>query len=237
MAKRHFPYQHPTFGTAKNPKTSSHWKVSVYYWWFEYLKRNSDYQTTCKNNGKGKCSKLFEDFGDVLSLSFKEWWSDGERGATLFADPPTPTIRVIDLQGVEQVHVQKEDVLLLQVPLNLPINYLVRNFRDVISKRHSGRRGKRHSQTSAAKFQATGKIDVAFLEIALMVWDEKNANPKKPLWQIAQEVGIAGSHKIAAGDSPAVITDKKNILAATASRYYRKANKMIQRTGEGRFPY
>lgn len=201
------------------------------------MKRNDDYLKTCASDGKGKCVKVYEHFGDVTKLDFKEWWTENDRGARLFAEPPTPTIRVVPLEEVKQGGFQREYTLILEVPLNLPINYLVGNFREVVSKRHEGKRGKRQSLSSKAMFQATGKIDVAFLETALMVWDAKNADPKKPLWQIAQDLRIAGIHKIAANDSPAVVTDKKNVLAATASRYYRKATEMIKRTGEGRFPH
>jgi len=120
MALRHFPYQHPTFGTAKNPKTSSHWKVSVYYWWYEYLKRNDDYRKTCAGNGKGKCAKVFEHFGDVTKQEFKEWWSDGDRGARLFAEPPTPTIRVVSPEDVEEGRFQRENTLVLEVLIHQP---------------------------------------------------------------------------------------------------------------------
>jgi hypothetical protein len=237
MAKRHFPFKHPTFGTKHNPKTSSHIKVSVYYWWFEYLKRNDDYRKTCLNSGKGECSKLYEHFGDVHAMNFKEWWFKDDRGEILFAEPPTPTIRLIDTEIAKQGELQRENTIVLQIPLDLPINFLVKNFRDVLSRQHKGKRGKRQSLSSRSMFQAKGKIDVAFLEIALMVWDAKTTNPRKPLWEIAQELGIAGIHKIKSGDAPAVISDKKNILAATASRYYRKASLMIKRTAEGTFPH
>jgi hypothetical protein len=237
MTRRHFPYQHPTFGTAKNPKTSSHWKVSVYYWWYEYLKRNDDYRKTCAAGGKGKSSKVYEHFGDVTKLDFKRWWSEDDRGARLFAEPPNPSIKVVPPEAVQQGGFQRENTLVLEVPLNLPINYLIRNFRDVVSKRHGGKRGKRQSLSSKAMFQVTGKVDVGFLETALMVWDARNAEPKKPLWQIAQDLRLAGIHKILVSDTQAVIADKKNVLAATASRHYRKATEMIRRTGEGRFPH
>jgi hypothetical protein len=236
MALRHFPYQHPTFGTAKNPKTESHWKVSVYYWWFEYLRRNEEYRKTSASNGLGKCSKVFAHFGDVSTLTFKEWWSQGERGARLFAEPPAPSIRVISLNEINRGELHQENVLVLQIPLGLPISFLVRSFRRTLSKYHEGKRGKRQSLSSKAMFQATGKVDVRFLEIALMVWDAKTADPSKPLWRIANDLGIAKAHNISKGDSPAVVSDKKNILAATASRYYRRASQMINRAGTGRFP-
>lgn len=238
MALRHFPYQHPTFGTAKNPKTPSHWKVSVYYWWFEYLRRNEDYRKTCAAGGKGKCAKVYEHFGDVMSADFKQWWTTDDRGATLFAEPPTPSIRVIPPEKVIESGFQRENTLVLEVPLDLPINFLVKNFREVVSKRHEGKRGKRQNLSSRALYQAKGKVDVGFLEVALMVWDAKTDEPKKPLWKIADEFGIAGvKNRIKPTDSPSEVTDKKNVLAATASRYYRKASEMIMRTGEGKFPH
>ena len=90
---------------------------------------------------------------------------------------------------------------------------------------------------SKALFQAKGKIDVLFLDIALTCWDVRKADPKKALWQIGQEIGIGAGNRITQSDTAAAITDKKNILGATVSRYIRKATRIIQLTGEGRFPH
>ena len=237
MNSRHFPYKHPTFGTVKNPKTPSHWKVSVYYWWYEYLKRNAEYRKTCLQEGKGKYSKIYEHFGDVTVLDFKAWWTDNNRGAVLFADPPVPAIRVLSTVDGDETPLKRDNVLILEVPMDLPINFLIKNFRKIVSKRHGGKRGNRQGASSKALFQAKGKIDVPFLEIALTCWDARNRDPKKPLWQIGQEIGIGGENRITLSDTAAAITDKKNILGATVSRYIRKATRMIQLTGEGRFPH
>lgn len=236
MSLRHFPFQHPTFGTTKNPKTANHWRASVYYWWFEYLRRNVDYLETCERGGVGKCSDVFGHFGDVRSIDFKTWWTEGDRGAVLFAEPPTPTIRVISPGGGEQTGIQRENTVLIEVPLDLPITYLVRNFRQVVSKVHEGRKGRRQSAASRAMYVPTGRIDVAFLETALSVWDARNDNPKTPLWQIAQDLRLGGVNRLKDSDSPSEALDKKNVLAATASRYYRKASLLIHNAGEGTFP-
>ena len=54
---------------------------SIYYLWFEYLKRSEKYKTACANNGKGM-KKLYKDFGNVLEYEgvegFWRWWR--ERG-------------------------------------------------------------------------------------------------------------------------------------------------------------
>lgn len=237
MPKRHFPYQHPTFGSDANPKTSSHWKVSVYYWWHQYLLRNVDYLNTCASGGVGKCALMFEHFGDLTKLDFKSWWTDGDRGARLFAEPITPTIQLLSASDLAGIGFQGNNSLILKIPLNLPINYLVKNFRDVVTKHHSGKRGQRQSKKSNALFPITGKVDVAFLETALMVWDARSANPAKPWWLIAVDLRLSHAHKIKPDDPQAVVTDKKNILASTASRYYRKACQMIETAGKGRFPH
>jgi hypothetical protein len=238
MTLRHFPYRHPTFGTESKPKTPAHWQLSVYYWWFEYLRRNDDYLMTCENNGKGKCSGIYEHFGDLRNRTFKEWWSEDDRGAVLFAEPPTPSIQVVLTDRLVEGGFLRENTLILEVPLGLPINYLVKNFRELISKRHEGKRGKRQNLTSKALYLAKGKVDVGFLRIALAVWDMKAADPKKPFWLVADELGLAGpNQRIKPTDTQAELTDKKNLLAATASRYYRKATEMIKRTGEGKFPH
>jgi len=236
MTVRHFPYQHPTFGSARNPKTSSYWKRSVYYWWYEYLRRNLNYRNTCARGGKGKLAKLYKDFGDITTLDFKMWWSMNDRGATLFAEPVRPSIQLVSDSTVNS-KADQADSLVLRVPLNLPINFLVKSFREIVAKHHKGRRGIRSAIGTNALYKATGKIDVQFLEIALMVWDAREAEPKKPLWQIAQDLRIGGPNRILASDPPSVVTDKKNTLAALTSRYYRKANQMIANTALGRFPY
>jgi hypothetical protein len=237
MAIRHFPYRHPTFGTATRPKTSSYWKVSVYFWWFEYLRRNIEYQATCRRNGKGKHSKLYEHFGDVMSGDFRTWWSESDRGANLFAEPQRPSIRVRPPSESDQRGIQLENIMLIEVPLDLPIGHLVRNFRQILSKHHSGRKGGRQALSSQAMFKPTGKVDVAFLQIALLVWDSKKSEPQKPLWRIAQDLGISRQHHLKSTDSPSEMADKKNTLAATASRYFRKADAMIQRVVLGQFPH
>lgn len=237
MHSRHFPYQHPTFGTVKNPKMPSHWQRSVYYWWYEYLKRNTEYQKTCLQKGKGKCSEIYKHFGDVNVLNFKEWWTENDRGAVLFANPLQHAICVLNNERVEKPPLKKDNVLILEIPMDLPINHLIKQIRKIISKNHSGKRGVRHGSSSKALFQASGKIDVLFLRIALSCWDARRENPKKPLWKIGQECGIGGRNRITQSDTSATITDKKNILGATVSRYIRKANRMIKLTGEGRFPH
>lgn len=233
--KLHFPHPHPTFGTKKNPKSQSAWQRSVYYWWWEYLRRNEDYKRTCQKGGKGKCATLYKDFGDVFATDFKTWWSENDRGARLFAEPPTPSIRVIE-EGIV-LKSPKDKTLVLEVPLNLPKNYLVKRFREILSKRHSGKKGVKVSVKTQAMYPiASGRIDVESLKKALRVWDARQEDPSRPLWMLATDLNLALFHKILPSDSPKAAFDKRNNLNATTSRYLRKARLAIAGTGKGKFP-
>lgn len=237
MPLRHFPYKNPTFGTVKSPRTSSHWKQSVYYWWYEYLKRNDSYRRECVNGGKGKHAKLYDHFGNVHASNFKTWWTTKDRGAMLFAESPKPSIQVVARELLQTLDIDADQHLVLIVPLNLPIKHLVKRFREVMSKHHKGKRGRRYISSSQAMYQAKGKVDVKFLQIALAVWDCRKANPDKQLWAIGEEIGVAKKHRILEKDTVATKRDKKNILAATTSRYFKKADKMINKVVEGVFPH
>ena len=69
----HFAYAWPV----KDPKRSKRklppppfpeaepWQCSVYYYWWEYLRRHEGYKRTCAQGGRGRYAKLYEDFGNV----------------------------------------------------------------------------------------------------------------------------------------------------------------------------
>jgi hypothetical protein len=233
--KRHFPYKHPTFGTKSKPKSERAWKSSVYYWWWEYLRRNEDYKRSCLNGGKGKCAKLYDDFGDVFTVDFKTWWSEGGRAVHLFAEPAQPSIQL--LEDAAPFDTTSKESLVLAVPLNLPINFLCAAFRKIVSKHHTGKRGVRANQASQARYKVSGKVDLNFLEAALKVWDYRQANPDVPLWKLAQDVRLVEAKRwVQAKDTHFESADKRNVMTATASRHFRKAAAMIKNVGTGQFP-
>ena len=234
----HFAFTWPVFGTQANPKSLSFQERSVYYWWFQYLKRNDDYRKTCEKGGTGPCAALYKDFGDVHASDFKTWWD--ANGARLFGEAQTTSIEVLK-GGVEDpsIHAGRK-ALLLSVPLDLPQAYLIKRFKDILSKHHDGERGKRHNAKSQALYPTGGKIDVGFLKIALQVWDMRKAEPDKQLWAIANDLKLSRTGLLKPSDlvrkADPEATDKKNLLGATASRYYRKAQRMIDDTAKGKFP-
>src|ERR1700676_4105430 len=87
--RRHFLFKHPLF---RKPHTALgiEWRKSVYYLWWEFLRRHEGYRKTCEQGGNGQYARLYADFGDIHASDFKGWWRTGDRGASLFAEPPLP---------------------------------------------------------------------------------------------------------------------------------------------------
>lgn len=81
-AYRNFPYAPPDYPgapfRARLPKPpyegAEGWKCSVYYFWWEYLRRHDGYRETCLNGGRGRYSELYRSFGNIHDSDFHDWW-------------------------------------------------------------------------------------------------------------------------------------------------------------------
>jgi hypothetical protein len=233
--QRHFQYKHPTFGTKSNPKPKSAWEGTVYYWWWMYLKRNQEYLMCCKSYGKGKLANLYKDFGDVRGDDFKKWWIEGGRGAHLFAEPQAEdSIRVLE---IGQEALDKSEAFTLSIPLYLPKKTILRRFKELLDERHQGKRGHQLAKRSKARYQVKGQPNIPAIKQALEVYDFKKAHPKMKLWEIGNAIPrLQLSNKLKTSDTASERADKRNVLAATVSRYLKRAEESIKNTSTGAFP-
>lgn len=230
---RHFAYKHPTFGTAKRPKPASAWKSSVYYWWWACLKRNKKYLACCESGGKGNHSELYKDFGDVRGDDFQAWWTEGERGARLFAEPSAEiTVRVLK-EGEKAPSTNK--TLTVSLPLNLPQKFLLQRCRDLLAEVAEGRRGKLHARESDAAYRVTGQPNVEALEKMLKVYDTleaaKSPQKKIPHWKLAMDFDLVeDAKKVLPKDDKYEAERKRNVLKATVGRIKRRAQELIEQS-------
>lgn len=258
----HFLATKPTKGRPSLQSSYSEEKASPYYWWWAYLKRNEDYIKCCKNNGKGKLSKLYNDFGDVRGDEFYLWWKGNEaeweehnnktksrwinqKGQYLFAEM-RPPVKVTKLNNPSewQEEWKNEDVMVVAVNLTIGKRNLQKMFSNILEKEHKGRKGKVALATveSTANYPLHRNYSTQNLETMLMVYDAWLANSvlKKPeqvsLWKIGDDLRLvrdAISHK---DDLPGDLTVKHNRMASTVSRYVKNAKVIIANTAKGEFP-
>ena len=235
MTARHFPYQHPTFGTKSNLAKSSRITRSIYFWWWEFLRRHAEYRQTCEANGEGALSALYADFGDIHATDFRTWWN--QRGVDLFAEPPAVRSVVIVRPGEQSVNIGDPALLIIAFPLSLPKRYLRQRFSALLKRHHTRRRGQQTAKESRAKYKVHSSPNFEALRRTLAVFDLRVSNPQMPLWEIAVHAKVVGAAQAPKqSDSPGAVRDKRRICTVTASRYLRHAKLLIENVGIGIFP-
>ena len=70
----------------------------------------------------------------------------------------------------------------------------------------------------------------------LLVYDFKQKEPELTLAEIGKQLRLVPSAMPKLGDSIERLARKRNIMAATVSRYLKKATAMIRNTAFGKFP-
>lgn len=232
--RRHFPYKHPTFGTRRNPKSKSAIESSPYYWWWAYLRCNEEYLKVCANGGKGKLAALYKDFGDVRGDDFKAWWTDGERGSRLFAEPVADSVRVLN-EGERAASSKK--AITLHLPKNLPKRHLEQRVRALLAKHHPGRRGVVAARNANGIYRVSKQPNVPALKQGLEVWIYKKNHPDKKLWEIAAAFPkIMRAQQIRKSDHKHLVREKRIALASAISRMLARTEKSIRETSQGSFP-
>ncbi len=237
----HFIYKHPLFGKRKETQSGVWFERSVYFLWFEYLRRNEKYKAYCeKKKGTKTIAKLYEDFGDIYSVEFKSWWR--ETGRWLFCE-------TTDLERVEEItskqeyeEYQAEDVLTLAIPINKNVAWLRQQISNKISlKREEYGAGSRQT-ASTSIYPLHTTPDIPSLIKAMRVWDEYtegnrqrqlNGERKRSLLEVGVALDKRSRQQRELDDIEGAweISTKQMIF-----RLNKTAKHLIENVGKGRFP-
>ncbi len=260
QSRRYFVLRsYPRFGrgpfSAENPPEAV--LNSPYYWWFVFLRLNERYRETCLNMGEGPCAELYQDFGDIYSMDFKQWWSQ-EKIADLFAEPVTSYKMLIARSSEELVPFDSDEAINLVVPLNWSRRGLQKRFSEIINKLvEPGQRGISHEH-SAAKYKVNTRWNIQGFKNAYRVYTVMQAATnagEKLSWA---DVGIRSgqgkiyglkegvkaarksSHYYSLGREERAasedIADKRRTLSILAQQQYRRAIGFIEAAASREFP-
>jgi hypothetical protein len=215
--------------------------MSPYYWWWEYLRRNNDYLKCCENEGKGKLSELYKDFGDVRGESFREWWR--VKAVPLFAEKRSD-IRVDEVETKDEIPNEwdKEDLMILKISLGMDKKSIKKIFNQILKKRHTTERGRPVQKfgKSTAKYPINQNFTIDNLRIGLEVYDlyksTREGDKKLKLWEIGVEKRLLADSMPHPNDDNGEKLLKRNRMAATVGRYIKQAEKRIENIGRGIFP-
>jgi hypothetical protein len=237
-----FKAPHPLFGRANKPLGMAYQQCSPYYWWWEFLRRNQQYIACCRAGGVGPLADLYADFGDVTTESFKQWWT--QRGLNLFAEKPKP-VKLAELNDASQwdANWTKDSVMVVAVPLDISKRALQGFFADLLKKRHKGQRGRKalsDKDSSSARYPLHRNVSIHTLRIQLTVYDavmaKKRGEDKRTLAQIGIDLKLVKSAMPELKDTKLDAEDKRAVMAATVSRYFKDAERIVANTINGQFP-
>lgn len=240
---RHFTFKHPVFRRSKS-LAGDWWEDSVYYFWWEFLKRHEGYKKTCDNGGKGKYAKLYADFGNVHGVSFREWWNKDDRGARLFAEPPLPsTVTVLTSTDIDALpkNWDPQAILVVAIPLSLRKRYILQRLTKIVSQHNKRKRGQRTFKESRAFYPIATSFKTSSLKSMLDAYDLHQSQPDFTLWEIGQKLSLTTkltSAEVSAGrgrSNPEAV-EKKNVLSVATSKKLAAARKLIDGVGRGVFP-
>ncbi len=237
-----FKAQHPKFGTRNKPLSQSHIEQSPYYWWWEFLRRNEQYAECCAKGGEGAYKKVYQHFGDVFHDTFKAWWT--QKGFHLFGEKQLEiTMAELNSPAEWNVDWNKNNVMVVVVPLNLPKRAANKTFVQLLRKRHPGKRGRKSlgdSDASTALYRLHRNVSVHTLRIQLQVYDlvmaKKRGESKKTQAQIGAELGLLKSAKPDPKDTRIEAAHKRMVMSATVNRHFKFAKRIIENTFKGQFP-
>ena len=176
---------------------------SIYYLWFEYLKRSEKYKKACANNGKGM-KKIYDDFGDIFKLKtdangytdaedfYRNWWEKDNRGARLFG------IRAIDelkefasVEDVLSLQNDIDDYEIVVLPKNLPKTIMRKRVGELITALQS-----KDVDRGKARYPIVSeRVDVESLYDCLDVYDVMATKEYTAVEAYAKVFGIKAKHK------------------------------------------
>ena len=237
-----FKGKHPTWGRGKKASLTGTQADSHYFYWWEFLRRNEDYRACCAAGGTGELAGLYAKFGDVLNDTFKDWWR--EHGYHLFAEERKPVqLKELNDPSEWDTDWSKEHAMVVVVPLDIPKRYIQGFFARLLKERHGGKRGRKalsDKDASTARFPLHRNVSVGTLEKQLAVYDavlaKKQGKDKRTLAKIGADLELVKDAMPNSKDDLETAMDKRNVMSATVSRYFRQAQHIIANTAKGQFP-
>lgn len=232
---------YPTFGRQRRPFNESQPPKTVtdspYYWWFMFLRLNTDYKKTCDARGKGKFADLYKDFGNVHTVNFKDWW---QAKVELFAEPKQGYRMLIAKSTADLAPFDSDEVINLVVPLNRSQRSIKKAFSNLVLKKlEKGLRGV-SVEKSEAKYRLSGKWHIEALSLAYKVYTLKKQSQKDNIKIAWADIGIEAKLPMSFAltkESRKINAEVRRTLTILALRHYKRAEEFIKSTTTQTFPY
>lgn len=230
-------FAHTRFREPRNLpyKNAPAYKASIYYWWWAFLKRNKAYHRVCRQNGRGRLAKIYNDFGNIYDVEFSDWWQNHQ---SLFAEQPSLVNPTYDDPP--------DDGLLYRIDPRKTLNQIQEEIREIHLRIHAIMPVEDRKPSSSAKYPIYTNVSAHTLHKVLRVWDHKQQNPLLSAYDLGIAAGLKpnilpvpkyGETRTRQALDVAAHNKRARIsIANQANRYLRTAAQYIENVGLGVFP-
>jgi hypothetical protein len=192
-----FVYAPPLLGVRKSRRKapqpadqkSERWKWSVFYYWWEYLRRHEGYRQTCKAGGTGQFAKLYADFGDVHSCDFWSWWKTHSH---LFSEPEAREAKPFDTSEMRED--DQSEFIYIRIPRENPLKLTLRQVTRIVKPKLVKRDSRKI--VTQARYKVATKPLLPSLDMHLRVWDARRDNPDATLEELAGIAEVSYNHVV-----------------------------------------
>lgn len=185
-----FPYAPPDYpGAPYRPRMpeppyegAPGWQCSVYYFWWEYLRRHTGYEEVCRNGGQGEHQLLYQYFGNVHAGDFHSWWWDHLHLFTFVSEAQ-------DIAASSKAYIESEGIF-LHVGYARSRTAMVNSVREVLTKIRPDRMEREIRKLY--RCYPVGRPRLRSLYEHLLVWDARKTHPDADDADLADLAGLAG---------------------------------------------
>lgn len=212
-------------------------RTSQAYWWFQCLMASDEYKLCCENDGAGKLSDTYEKFGNVFKYPyFDVWWM--KQGRYQFIQKKKSEVKEIDEKDLRRLDL-KADKLVLEVPLSLRKQTVMRQIGKILKKAYENREVDiQKASTAAIKFEKS-KMQMTTVERLLQIHKLRKRYPNLSLNEIGIKAGVEldlFARITNPGDMDESEYEKTRRMTIAVSRYLKQARHLIDNAAHGVFP-
>jgi hypothetical protein len=178
----------------------------------------------------------FVDFGDIFKEDFSMWYM--KRGRKLFGESrPFKKVQAFETRRELDELQAKPDSLVLQIPLNIRKQTVMRQIGRILKKAYEGRDIDIWEQSTAKRQIIKSRVKMKTVELLLKIHEIRNTNLTATNYQIGRMAGI--ELDILARDTSGIDYDdalERRRMTFAVSRYLKQAKQLIKNAERGIFP-
>ena len=208
---------------------------TVYYWWWRFMRLSPVFWFASQTGHMPIHPQTAETFKRIgnLEQNFVVWWR--ETGRYIFAEAKRPAkVERLEIETLQE-HGFREDSLLLEIPLTIRKETIIKQVKKLLSEVHEGRELNLAATSTAKLGLHTKRYRLRTLEIESLVLLYKMLYPEITIWKIGDRLRIAPQLRVRGSERGANERMFANMNSLTG-RYLYKARFTLANVEQGIFP-